>query len=59
MNELADKLAGNSPADLEAICRAAKRLALRRMPDDANTIPPLEWDDFAQAMQRVQVGAAL
>jgi transitional endoplasmic reticulum ATPase len=58
VNELTDRLTGNSPADLEAICRAAKRLALRRMPDDANTVPPLEWNDFAQAVQRVQVGAA-
>jgi transitional endoplasmic reticulum ATPase len=52
---LIEQLQGVSPADLEAICKAAKRFAMRRLPESADELPPLEWDDFAQAMKRVQV----
>jgi transitional endoplasmic reticulum ATPase len=52
---LADRLAGVSPADLEAICNSAKRMAMRRMAQDANALPPLVWADFTDAMKRVQV----
>jgi transitional endoplasmic reticulum ATPase len=52
---LIEQLRGVSPADLEAICKAAKRFAMRRLPEGGEELPPLEWDDFAQAMKRVQV----
>jgi transitional endoplasmic reticulum ATPase len=52
---LVEHLQGVSPADLEAICKAAKRFAMRRLPEDGTELPPLEWDDFAQAITRVQV----
>ncbi len=52
---LADRLAGVSPADLEAICNSAKRMAMRRMAHDADSLPPLSWNDFSEAMKRVQV----
>jgi len=52
---LAEKLSGVSPADLEAICNSAKRMAMRRMADDGDELPPLTWSDFTEAMKRVQV----
>ncbi|MCZ2078713.1 MAG: AAA family ATPase [Bryobacterales bacterium] len=55
VEHLIDQLQGVSPADLEGICKAAKRFAMRRLPEGGDELPPLEWDDFAQAMKRVQV----
>ena len=52
---LAERLKGISPADLEAICNSAKRMAMRRMAEDAEQLPPLVWSDFTDAMKRVQV----
>ena len=52
---LAERLSGVSPADLEAICNSAKRMAMRRMKHDGDELPPLEWSDFTEAMKRVQV----
>ena len=52
---LAERLKGISPADLEAICHSAKRMAMRRMPEDAEELPPLIWNDFTEATKRVQV----
>jgi transitional endoplasmic reticulum ATPase len=52
---LAERLSGVSPADLEAICNSAKRMAMRRMADDADELPPLTWSDFTEAIKRVQV----
>jgi transitional endoplasmic reticulum ATPase len=52
---LAERLNGISPADLEAICHRAKRMAMRRMAEDAEELPPLIWNDFTEAMKRVQV----
>ncbi|MBY0502765.1 MAG: AAA family ATPase [Bryobacteraceae bacterium] len=52
---VAGRLKGVSPADLEAICTSAKRMAMRRMADNANQLPPLIWNDFTEAMKRVQV----
>jgi len=52
---LAERLSGASPADLEAICNSAKRMAMRRMAHDRDELPPLVWRDFAEAMKRVQV----
>ncbi|HEU0142402.1 MAG TPA: AAA family ATPase [Bryobacteraceae bacterium] len=52
---LAERMKGISPADLEAICHSAKRMAMRRMAEDAEELPPLTWNDFTEAMKRVQV----
>jgi transitional endoplasmic reticulum ATPase len=52
---LAERLKGISPADLDAICNSAKRMAMRRMTEDAEELPPLVWNDFTEAMKRVQV----
>lgn len=52
---IAGKLKGVSPADLEAICTSAKRMAMRRMPAGVDELPPLVWADFAEAMKRVQI----
>ena len=52
---LAERLKGISPADLDAICNSAKRMAMRRMAEDAEQLPPLVWNDFAEAAKRVQV----
>jgi transitional endoplasmic reticulum ATPase len=54
INRLVERLAGLSPADLEAICKAAVRNALGRSERD-NYIPPLVWDDFEHAIRRVVV----
>ena len=53
--DLANRLNGVSPADLEAVCTSAKRMAVRRMAHDTDELPPLMWDDFAQALRRIQV----
>ena len=52
---LAERLSGISPADLEAICNSAKRMAMRRMAHHEEDLPPLAWTDFTEAMKRVQV----
>ena len=52
---LIEQVRGVSPADLEAICKAAKRFAMRRLTEGGDELPPLVWDDFAQAIKRVQV----
>ena len=52
---LAERLKGISPADLEAVCNSAKRMAMRRMAEGAEELPPLVWNDFTEAMKRVQV----
>jgi transitional endoplasmic reticulum ATPase len=54
-DELANRLNGISPADLEAVCSSAKRMALRRMASDGDALPPLTLEDFAEALKRVQV----
>ncbi len=54
--DLASRLNGIAPADLEAVCSSAKRMAMRRMAaDDAEELPPLTSEDFADALKRVQV----
>lgn len=49
---LVDRLAGLSPADLEAICKAAARHAFGRGDRDDH-VPPLNFDDFEHAIRRV------
>jgi len=55
LEDLIERLNGVAPADLEAICKAAKRFAMRRLAEGAEQLPPLDFDDFAQAMKRIQV----
>lgn len=50
--EIATHLDGASPADLQAICTAAKRMAFNRLAD-GDQLPPLNRSDFDRAAQRV------
>ena len=54
INRVVERLAGLAPADIEAICKAAVRNAFGRSEQD-NHIPPLVWDDFERAIQRVAI----
>ena len=54
-NDLLARLRGISPADLQALVSTAKRMAMNRMKDGEETLPPLIWDDFEQALKRNQV----
>ena len=54
MDRIVERLAGQAPADIEAICKAAVRNAFGRSDRD-NYIPPLIWDDFERALQRVAI----
>ena len=51
---IVDTLAGLSPADIEAVCKAAVRNAFGRS-DREDHIPPLTMGDFERAVQRVTV----
>jgi transitional endoplasmic reticulum ATPase len=53
-DRIAERLAGLSPADIEAVCKAAVRNAFGRS-DHEDHIPPLTMDDFERAVQRVTV----
>jgi transitional endoplasmic reticulum ATPase len=54
IGQLVERLDGLSPADIEAICKAAVRDAFGRSERD-NYIPPLVWDDFEHAIRRVVI----
>jgi len=56
LEQVAARMAGLAPADLEAICNTAKRFAFSRA-DQGVTLPPLAWSDFEKALHRVK-GAA-
>jgi len=51
---IANRLAGFAPADLQAICTAAKRMAFNRG-TDSDQLPPLTGLDFERAAERVRV----
>ena len=51
---IVETLAGLSPADIEAVCKAAVRNAFGRSDRDDH-VPPLTMDDFERAVQRVTV----
>jgi transitional endoplasmic reticulum ATPase len=51
--ELASQLNGFAPADLEAMCTTAKRMAFNRMAA-SDQLPPLVWSDFEAAATRVR-----
>lgn len=52
-NEIADRLSGMSPADLQAISITAKRMAFNRL-DAGDQLPPMDWNDFEMAVERVR-----
>jgi transitional endoplasmic reticulum ATPase len=52
VERLAERLAGLSPADIEAVCKSAARHAFGRGDRD-DRVPPLIWDDFEHAIKRV------
>jgi transitional endoplasmic reticulum ATPase len=56
VEQVAARLGGLAPADLEAICNTAKRFAFNRA-DQADQLPPVAWSDFEKALERVK-GAA-
>ena len=53
--DIAGRIRGISPADLEALVSTAKRMAMNRMKDGDAVLPPLIWEDFEQALKRNQV----
>ena len=54
-HDILGRLRGISPADLQALVSTAKRMAMNRMKDGEETLPPLIWDDFEQALKRNQI----
>lgn len=52
IEDIAGNLEGVSPADLQAICTAAKRMAFNRI-SGGDQLPPLNRSDFDRAAQRV------
>jgi transitional endoplasmic reticulum ATPase len=54
-HDLLGRLRGVSPADLQALVSTAKRMAMNRMKDGDEVLPPLIWEDFEQALKRNQV----
>jgi transitional endoplasmic reticulum ATPase len=52
VERMAERLAGLSPADIEAVCKSAVRTAFGRSDRD-DFIPPLIWDDFERAIKKV------
>jgi len=53
IGDIAQRLIGMSPADLQAICTAAKRMAFNRL-NIGDQLPPLNWSDFEMAVERVR-----
>jgi transitional endoplasmic reticulum ATPase len=53
IEDIARRLSGTSPADLQAISTAAKRMAFNRL-NIGDQLPPLNWSDFAMAVERVR-----
>jgi transitional endoplasmic reticulum ATPase len=53
IEDIAKRLNGLAPADLQAICTAAKRMAFNRIAN-CDQLPPLDWSDFERATERVR-----
>ena len=53
MPKLSERLNGFAPADLEAICTAAKRMAFNRF-STGDQLPPLIQSDFEKAIARIR-----
>jgi transitional endoplasmic reticulum ATPase len=54
VSRIADRMEGLAPADIEAVCQAAKRFALMRVRED-QAFPPLNFRDFEMATQRIRM----
>lgn len=54
VERMAERLAGLSPADIEAVCKSAVRTAFGRSDRD-DIIPPLIWEDFERAIKKVTI----
>ena len=54
-NDLVSRVKGISPADLQALVNTAKRMAMNRMEESENALPPLSWEDFEKALNRNRV----
>jgi SpoVK/Ycf46/Vps4 family AAA+-type ATPase len=52
LKQIAKRLAGLSPADIEAVCKSAARRAFSRGDHDDH-VPPLIREDFEHAIKRV------
>jgi transitional endoplasmic reticulum ATPase len=52
VERMAERLAGLSPADIEAVCKSTVRTAFGRSDRD-DFIPPLIWEDFERAIKKV------
>lgn len=52
VERLAERLAGLSPADIEAVCKSAARHIFGRGDRDG-CVPPLIWANFEHAIKRV------
>jgi SpoVK/Ycf46/Vps4 family AAA+-type ATPase len=50
--DLAERIRGMAPADLEEVANTAKRMALNRAGLEAKQVPPLIWPDFEEAIKR-------
>jgi transitional endoplasmic reticulum ATPase len=53
IENIAKRLIGLAPADLQAICTAAKRMAFNRIAD-SDQLPPVSWSDFEKSTERVR-----
>jgi len=53
LEQVSQRVYGSPPADIEAICTAAKRFAFSRM-GEALELPPLSPNDFENAVKRVR-----
>lgn len=51
---LAERVTGMAPADLQATIQSMKRVAMRRMDQNAKELPPLNLGDLDEALGRVQ-----
>jgi transitional endoplasmic reticulum ATPase len=55
-HDLLARLRGISPADLQGLVNTAKRMAMNRMKASDEALPPLNWEDFEQALERTRSG---
>jgi transitional endoplasmic reticulum ATPase len=53
IGDIARRLGGMSPADLQAMSTATKRMAFNRL-NTGDQLPPLNWSDFEMALERVR-----
>lgn len=54
VSQIAERMEGLAPAEIEAVCQAAKRFALMRV-GEAQAFPPLSPSDFEVAIKRIRM----